>query len=458
MKVMNTKYSVCEHRTGLKLIKNRKHFFDLQTHRLSDVLTVLTIILEKIGIGKNMFKKKLPLPPKFSPNPNVFCALPFIHINNRTNGQFNACCQASGPIFKENGEAFNITHGDTFEQAFHSTYMQTLRENMLAGERDPRCSSCWNLEDIGIRSKRVSDGNRFLKQGFEKLASKDPIFSPLSWDIKLGSNCNLKCRMCHHETSAAIMTEAIKHGWISSERGKGYLKSNGDFLNYPHFREELERIIEYVEEIYLLGGEPTLIRKHLEIIDLAILKGLSKKIDIRWSTNLSYFDDAFIQRAKNFKSITLDCSVDGFGLVNDYIRHGSIWKEFETSLFSVRAALPNALIKCICTIQIYNVFQIERLTEWAKTNNVSLDFNYLTVPSYLSTHCLPGELKKRLITKYESMSDDPCIKDLCLWLDSADDSRHFKAFLSYTKKLDLVRNQDFLGLIPPEYHSFFQQI
>ena len=49
-----------------------------------------------------------------------------------------------------------------------------------------------------------------------------------------------------------------------AKRAKAYSESTRDFMQYPGFKEELTKLIPFAEEIYFLGGEPTLIDSHLQ--------------------------------------------------------------------------------------------------------------------------------------------------------------------------------------------------
>ncbi|MBY0383697.1 twitch domain-containing radical SAM protein [bacterium] len=390
----------------------------------------------------------------FSPSKN-FCTLPFVHICNRSDGYFLACCHADGVVTDNDGAPFEINKGHTFEQVFQSNYMNSLRASMLKGARDERCRMCWKLEDLGLNSKRLHDGNRYLDKTIERINNNDSRFMPLSWDIKLGTLCNLKCRMCEPNTSVALMMEAIHQKWIDKETGSNFSKKTKDFLQYAHFQNELINLIPYVEEIYFLGGEPTLIDSHLTVLDAAISNGYANKITIRWSTNLTHFDDRYIQKALQFKKVILDCSVDGFGNVNDYIRYPSKWNMIDAQIKKIKTSLPKALIKIVCTVQIYNIFELEKIIDWSEQLGIQLGFNYLNTPEYLSAQILPTDVKQALINKYSKLSDTR-LRDLVRWLSGPENPQLMSDFYKYTLRLDKVRNQDFFTILPKEYLSYLK--
>lgn len=387
-------------------------------------------------------------------DPKVFCTLPFVHISNRVDGHFTACCHAYGVVEKPDGTPYRIADGDTFEEVFRSPYMQSLRENMLKGVRDDRCRMCWKLEDQGIQSKRMHDGNRYLESSRDRLDLANLPFKPLSWDIKLGSHCNLKCRMCNPHTSTAVMMEAIDQGWFQKEDGRAYAKAQGNLLQYPRLKEELKRVVEYAQEIYFLGGEPSLIPEHLEIIDAAIAMGLTEKLTLRWSTNLTNFDERFVERAKLFKKVVVDCSIDGFGEVNEYIRSPLKWSLVERRLSEIRSAAPRVKLKVVCTVQTYNIFRLDEILAWGARWDIPITFNFLNYPDFLSVEALPNAIRHRLIARYREFAN-PQMSYLIRWLEgTGDGDLGLRAkFFEFTEKLDKVRGQDFFALVPDEFRA-----
>ena len=390
------------------------------------------------------------------PNDQTFCTLPFIHICNRMDGKIKACCHAEGVVCDNKGEPLDILKGHTFKDAFNSDYMKSLRNNLLNGIKDERCNLCWRLEDLGLQSKRLHDGNRYLEKTLKRIETNSLSFQPLSWDIKLGSNCNLKCRMCDSVTSTALMMEAISQGWEEKEAGLAYSKATGDLLKYPEFFNELKSVIPYAEEVYFLGGEPTLIESHLSLLDFAIESGAAKNMTVRWSTNLSFFDDRFTSRAAQFKKVIIDCSIDGYAEVNEYIRPPSKWEKTNSTIDQIKEKLPNAFIKDVCTVQIYNIFEIEKLVDWCVQKKISLGLNFLDSPKHLSVQILPLKIKQALIKKYSELPGHH-YKNLIQWIQGPEDQSLWKEFLTETKKFDMVRKKNFFQLVPDDFRPLFEE-
>jgi glutamate-1-semialdehyde 2,1-aminomutase len=253
--------------------------------------------------------------------------------------------------------------------------------------------------------------------------------------------------MCNPHTSVAIMNEAIANGWQNKQEGLEHIKQTKDFLQYERLKEELIHILSSAEEIYFLGGEPTLIDSHLEILDYALEQDYAKNITLRWSTNLTHFDERYIQRAQYFKKVILDCSIDGYGDVNDYIRYPSKWSQIESQLFKIQKNLSNAHINIVCTIQIYNIFEIEKFIHWCDQNKITFTFNYLDHPKYLSVQNLPMSVKQVLINEYK-LKNNWRLNKIAKWLSQESQDDLMDLFWKETKKLDATRKQSFTKIIP----------
>ena len=84
---------------------------------------------------------------------------------------------------------------------FHHKKFEDLRKNLLNNKRDPRCSTCWNLEDKGIMSHRL-----YTKWDFPEEFKTDLK----EIDITLSNKCNLACRMCNVGSSHQLEQDADK--------------------------------------------------------------------------------------------------------------------------------------------------------------------------------------------------------------------------------------------------------
>ena len=77
-----------------------------------------------------------------------------------------------------------------------------------------------------------------------------------------------------------------------------------------NFYDELYSKCNGLQEIWINGGEPTLIKEHGYFLEKFINDGTSKDIDLHYSLNCTQFPDYFIELWKNFRNIRIHLSID----------------------------------------------------------------------------------------------------------------------------------------------------
>ena len=141
----------------------------------------------------------------------TFCVLPFMSLATNASGNLRVCCNVipgTGFIRKPNGQIYNISKDD-MKEAWNSEVYQTLRQQMLDGERPEMCARCFKEEDAGIKSARSGWNNTyyFIDKNLPadwhenndidtSKYSKQAPFDIKYVDLRLGNLCNLKCRIC----------------------------------------------------------------------------------------------------------------------------------------------------------------------------------------------------------------------------------------------------------------------
>ena len=109
-------------------------------------------------------------------------------------------------------------------------------------------------------------------------------------------------------------------------------------------------IADTVEEIYLTGGEPTIIKQQHKLLDYFIENKIAKNIKLKYNTNLTNVRKHLISRWKNFQKVQLNCSIDAVGDLNKYIRYPSDWKKivdlftFKTKNQTMKTVLQYVLL------------------------------------------------------------------------------------------------------------------
>lgn len=377
--------------------------------------------------------------------PDTFCILPWMHLATSSTGNLRVCCNSTPGknfITKEDGTVYKI-YKDDVKEAWNSEVYTTLRTQMLNGERPEMCARCFKEEDVGIWSTRQAWNVKWKE---DRNYTVDAPFNIRYVDIRLGNLCNLKCRMCNPYASNQWTKEwDLLHPDANKDEIE-WLKN----LTWPENEktwENLFSIVDSVEEIYLTGGEPTIIKEQYKLFDFCVKNGYAKNIKLKYNTNLTNIPHDLIEAWKDFKQVQLNCSIDAVGKLDRYIRYPSNWEKIEEN-FDIIQALPNSVIEIHNTVQMYNILRLDEFIKWAEPYGHKIYFNILNHPEQLNIRVLPIELKKQVKEKLSKYIDIPKVQGIIDYMMAEDWSDKYTAFLDYTKILDNSRNENLFDLIP----------
>ena len=103
-------------------------------------------------------------------------------------GTIRVCCKSTRVLHDKNLENLN---NFTMQQAWQSEKLKSIRDSLNKGVKDSNCIRCWKEEQSGANSMRTAWNSQFLY-----LLENNDISTPQILDLKLGTKCNLKCRIC----------------------------------------------------------------------------------------------------------------------------------------------------------------------------------------------------------------------------------------------------------------------
>lgn len=370
----------------------------------------------------------------------TFCVLPWMHLATSASGNLRVCCNSTpgkNLIRKPDGGIYKV-YKDDLQEAWNSETYKTIRQQMANGERPEMCQRCFREEDAGITSPRQNWNKKWLPK--TKNITLDPEFDIKYVDIRLGNLCNLRCRMCnpyasnlwvdeHHLVDNALSTEEFDR-----------LKN----MNWPEDEktwDNLFAIADTVEEIYLTGGEPTIIKEQHKLLDYYIQNGTAKNIKLKYNTNLTNVPQHLIDRWKSFKRVQLNCSIDATGDLNRYIRYPSNWNKIVENFETVQT-LENVYIEIHCTVQMYNILSLNEFIDWAEPYRHKIYFNILNHPEELNIRVLPKELKKIASERLLPYMHLDKVKGIIDYMNAEDWSQLLPKFQKYTSSLDQSRKQN----------------
>ena len=375
---------------------------------------------------------------------NTFCILPWMHLATNASGNLRVCCNSTPGknfITKEDGTPYKL-HRDDLEEAWNSEVYQAIRKQMLAGERPEMCTRCFREEDVGIKSARQAWNEKWSE---DKEYTLDAPFDIKYVDLRLGNLCNLKCRMCNPYASSMWVKDwnLVEDALSPSEYDR---LSNMSWPEKEKTWENLFSIANTVDEIYLTGGEPTIIKEQHRLLDYFIDNGTAKNIKLKYNTNLTNVPKHLLDKWKKFKRVQLNCSIDAVGKLDRYIRYPSNWETVQRNFETIRQ-LDNANIEIHCTVQMYNILRLHELIEWAKPYGHKIYLNILNHPDYLNIRVLPEELKQQAKQSLQSHLDVPKMQGVIDYMFAEDWSNKLKDFVKYTQALDKSRNENILDIV-----------
>ena len=357
------------------------------------------------------------------------CLLPWMHIEADAMGNAKPCC-----LYEDAVGDFKT---DSLKDIWNGEKLVNLRNDFLVGNKPNGCNKCWHAEDAGIKSKRMTDNQKLDSYNFRTLYQSNDIPYPVYYDLKLGTVCNLKCRTCSTASSFKWEEDEIAlHGHSLNPNVKSYWISD----EAPIWTE-IEKHLAQVAYFDFTGGEPFLIKKHVEILQKCVDKGFANNISIHYNTNGTIHPTKNLLNIwKRFKHVHVMVSLDGIGEQFEYMRHPAVWKEVEATFKFLRQ--QDYLHTTICyTVSALNLYYIPEFLEWCDTQNLEWHETYLNTlyyPTYLSVQALPPRV---YIAIEEKLTDDRCMPFLNMMKSHYNNG--FDKFLDTTLRLDKIRNESF---------------
>lgn len=382
--------------------------------------------------------------------PKNFCIAPFQSIRQNAYGRNSPCAFGAG----------EWDHGNlTALERWHSDELNQLRQEFIDGKRPSACHRCWNEEDAGKESLRQrqmqyfpNDYEELIKTGLWEQGPKTAVF-------KTSNVCNLACRSCGGYDSNSYAPEgryyAEKYNTITVVNG---VEKNSnrfiprlppkhmDFMQYTDIADNLEKIDFY-------GGEPLLNTSQLDLLEYLTERGLSKKISLFYTTNITNEPTPRLQRAwSKFKRLEIACSVDGIEDKFEYMRWPGKWNQAQNVLNKI-LNLKNTL-DCeffamgSLTISAINCWDSDNIYQWHKATIGDVYINIVESPNYLAVHVLPDNVKHALRQHVKNA-------EVLGYLDlKQHDSKKFEEFVVWMKRQDEYRKQSF-AQVYPEYFKLF---
>ena len=395
-----------------------------------------------------------------------FCMLPWMHLHAFPDGRAYPCCFAL-----DDHHVGNVNE-QSMEEVFNGDAMKKMRLNMLNNKKSKECVKCYDQEQSGFFSLRLSSNKHFghnisMTENTKPDGTADFIIK--YWDIRFSNLCNMACRSCGT--------------WFSSNWYEDHKKLTGAPPNHAKIMkagrssndiwEQLLKQFDHVEQFYFAGGEPIIMEEHLRI-----LKELDKRkmYHVRLIYNSNFSKSKFkgtdiFELWNKFDSVSIGASLDAMGPRAELMRKGTVWKETEENRKRMLEVCPQVDFYISATVGLSNALHVVDFhRDWVEKGFIKpqdFNFNLLQYPIWQRMDLLPQNEKDKVTAKYKEHIEWLKGKDHLTratkgfesaldWMNKKDMTRQLPTFVGETRKYDKIRDENFTDVFP-EWKDLFAQ-
>jgi len=351
----------------------------------------------------------------------TFCTYPWRHLYVHTTGHQKICCMSEDNITKADGYRQYNMKEDQMLDSWNSEYMKNIRLKMIAGEEIVNCKKCVTAETQGLQSMRTTNNKEYYIGSTNKDGSIE--YYPKHMELHFGNTCNLHCKMCSQQFSHVIGKELLKIGeqdpeflpWVKKESGvlnnwTGELDISYDWYKNDRIKKSIfEHVSNNVEQLVVIGGEPTIIKEFYELLEYCYKENTLKDKTLTITTNMTNTNKNLSTWLGSVKSFMLHASIDGLGERNKYIRFPCDWTSVLSSIEFYKKIIKqynNGHFSFAPAIQLLNIDQLPELCEFFIDNFISSHCSIAWVsqvryPIICDYAILPTEYKLKISDKLE---------------------------------------------------------
>ena len=357
------------------------------------------------------------------------CTLPWTGFELEPGGTVKNCI-----ISKNKLGDINKTN---IKDILHGKENIELKKSMLKDQMPGNCSGCYMQEKNTTNLSNISSRLYYLKELGTKVDLNffDQVknFSLKHVDLRWTNSCNQACVYCGPEYSskwAKEMTVKVKSDVVARQEVKNFVFEN----------------ISGLENVYLAGGEPMLMKENYEFLKL--LKEKNPDCHIRVNTNLSTTQTGIFELLCDFKNVHWTVSVETIEAEYEYIRHHGSWADFVNNLSVIRKLDHKISFNMLHFILNYNsIFDCIDYLKGIGYHDNSFIIGPLYAPRHYNILNLPdvmldkvkGTLKQKLQEKPTGYLKNS-YQNLLTYYSSTPWQKDIDLFLQTTKTQDKRRN------------------
>lgn len=421
-------------------------------------------------------------------NLKKFCVLPWLNMNTNPNGNVKLCCSIAMDYFVAGkNRPFNLGYDD-IDDIWNSAHMDNVRRLHRQNNGSSDCTDCYNIEKVSGHSPRLGQNKLWVerKNNDSELSdyltnvSNEELYAysdmlPVSLELRLGNQCNLKCITCWGMSSSLIheeRKEMVKSGKLLSndlESLNDKWKKDIDIVEEADMTEWYEtetfyrnfrRMAPRLRRLYTTGGEPTLIKANYRMLEELVAAG-NTNCKIEFTSNMTTWNPKFYENLSKFDNVEIQMSIDGIEEVGEYIRYGTEWEKVKENVLKVAemaSVRPGWRLVCYTVLQALNYQYLTGI--WEFLSGISFETAKpidwwpitLTHPPYLNLSVVPLEERQNSLPRIleEAKRYEPGKQSFALGADAVQaltdsiqnmpyNEQMGKQFISYKNFLDSYR-------------------
>jgi len=328
----------------------------------------------------------------------IFCMLPWAGINIESSNIVRPCCEFQGSLGDSSKHSLDaIWNSDAWKQ---------VRQDMLANVPIKACQRCYDKEKMGRDTLRQSSNRLLIDQiALTDLTKADghlDAFQLSYWDTRYSNLCNLACRSCNPGASSSWYGPALEIGRIKNDRSPMLIagRSEDDIF------DQIIHHVDHVKQIYFAGGEPSMIDKFYEILEILDAHGRND-VQLTYNINMSRLtlkNRSFLSLWKKFPKVSIGASLDGEYKRGEYLRQGLVWQDVVTNRRMMMDECPHIDFYISATASVLNALHLPDFhRSWVDQDLINPeDFNIqiLFEPRYLRIDHGSAELKNKIKQAY----------------------------------------------------------
>lgn len=330
-----------------------------------------------------------------------FCIYPWINLRVSTIGDISPCCMNTAKIS-------NLS-STTLKEAYTGSAMKNLRRAFLIGEYPGSCSPCWKEEAAGKSSMRQRAKHKFKDIYYRLDYQSENINNLQLFDLNLGNDCNLSCKICNPASSSSIAKAELDNGVMSIVDFQN-LKGAVRWAETDEFWDQLLDTVQNIRYLDLYGGEPLMSRLHFKFLKRLIESDVAKDIKIDYNSNGTVYSEKFFDLWQHFKEIKISFSIDDIGERFEQQRCGADWATVVDNVKKFNSKRSEKFqTEVYPTINTQNVFYLPELLEWISTQDFDhISYNILHNPYHYNILSLDDQTKQAIIDKLTPNTNDMC--------------------------------------------------